>query len=50
MRILSLLHRWIGAIGGLLLAVLGLTGTLLVWRNQLTFVAHAGDTVRPDPG
>lgn len=49
MRILSLMHRWIGAIGGLLLAVLGLTGTLLVWRNQLTFVAHAGDTVRPDP-
>lgn len=49
MRILSLLHRWIGAIGGLLLAVLGLTGTLLVWRNQLTFVAHAGDPVRPNP-
>ncbi|PZO72083.1 MAG: peptidase [Sphingomonas taxi] len=49
MRILSLLHRWIGAIGGLLLAVLGLTGMLLVWRNQLTFVAHAGDPVRADP-
>lgn len=49
MRVLSLLHRWVGAIGGLLLAVLGLTGTLLVWRNQLTFVAHAGDAVRADP-
>jgi len=49
MRTLSLLHRWIGAIGGLLLAMLGLTGTLLVWRNDLTFVTHAGDPVRPDP-
>ncbi|MFV0624289.1 PepSY-associated TM helix domain-containing protein [Sphingomonas sp. ac-8] len=49
MRILSLLHRWIGAIGGLLLAVLGLTGTLLVWRHELTFVAHASDPVRSDP-
>jgi len=49
MRLLSLLHRWTGAIGGLLLAILGLTGTLLVWRNQLIFVAHAGDTVRADP-
>lgn len=49
MYILSLLHRWTGAIGGLLLAVLGLTGALLVWRNELTFVAHAGDPVRADP-
>jgi len=49
MHLLSLLHRWIGAIGGLLLAVLGLTGTLLVWRDELTFVAHAGDPVRADP-
>lgn len=49
MRVLSLLHRWVGAIGGLLLALLGLTGTLLVWRNQLTFVAHATDAVRADP-
>lgn len=49
MHVLALLHRWIGAIGGLLLAVLGLTGTLLVWRDELTFVAHAGDPVRADP-
>ncbi len=49
MRTLALLHRWIGAIGGLLLAVLGLTGTLLTWRHELTFVAHAGDPVRHDP-
>lgn len=49
MRTLSLLHRWVGAIGGALLAVLGLTGTLLVWRNDLTFVAHAGDPVHAGP-
>nr|WP_315380377.1 PepSY-associated TM helix domain-containing protein [uncultured Sphingomonas sp.] len=49
MHLLALLHRWIGAIGGLLLALLGLTGTLLVWRDELTFVAHAGDPVRADP-
>jgi uncharacterized iron-regulated membrane protein len=49
MHLLALLHRWIGAIGGLLLAVLGLTGTLLVWRDELTFVAHAGYPVRADP-
>jgi uncharacterized iron-regulated membrane protein len=49
MHVLALLHRWIGAIVGLLLALLGLTGTLLVWRDELTFVAHAGDPVRADP-
>lgn len=49
MHALALLHRWIGAIGGLLLAVLGLTGALLVWRDELTVVAHAGDPVRADP-
>lgn len=49
MHFLALLHRWIGAIGGLLLALLGLTGTLLVWRDELTFAPHAGDPVRADP-
>ncbi|MGN8001092.1 PepSY-associated TM helix domain-containing protein [Sphingomonas sp. 22176] len=49
MHLLALLHRWIGAIGGLLLALLGLTGTLLVWRDELTFVPHAGDPVHADP-
>ena len=42
-RLLSLLHRWVGAIAGLLLALLGLSGALLVWRDQWTFVPHAGD-------
>lgn len=49
MRLLSLLHRWVGAVGGLLLALIGVSGALLVWRNQLTFVPHAGDPVRADP-
>lgn len=49
MHLLVLLHRWIGAIGGLLLALLGLTGALLVWRDALTFVPHAEDSVRDDP-
>jgi uncharacterized iron-regulated membrane protein len=45
MRLLSLLHRWVGAIAGVLLALLGLTGALLVWRDTLTFVPHAQDPV-----
>lgn len=49
MRLLSLLHRWVGAIAGLLLALLGLSGALLVWRDQLTFVPHAGDVPTHDP-
>ncbi|MEI5686381.1 PepSY-associated TM helix domain-containing protein [Sphingomonas kyungheensis] len=49
MRLLSLLHRWIGGIAGLLLALLGLSGALLVWRDRLTFVPHAGDAPHHDP-
>ncbi|WP_448664070.1 PepSY-associated TM helix domain-containing protein [Sphingomonas sp. CJ20] len=49
MRLLSLLHRWVGALMGALLALLGLTGALLVWRDQWTIVPHAGDAVRHDP-
>jgi uncharacterized iron-regulated membrane protein len=47
MRWLSLLHRWIGAMAGLVLALIGLTGAMLVWRDTLTVVPHAGDPVRP---
>lgn len=49
MRLLALLHRWVGAIGGALLALLGATGALLVWRDRLTSVPHAGDAVSRDP-
>lgn len=43
MKLLDSLHRWTGGIVGLLLAILGLTGALLVHRDSLTFVSHAGD-------
>jgi uncharacterized iron-regulated membrane protein len=33
MRIVDLLHRWTGALLGLLLAVLGLSGALLLWKR-----------------
>ncbi|MDV3455839.1 PepSY-associated TM helix domain-containing protein [Sphingomonas sp. HF-S4] len=48
MRLLSLFHRWVGGISGALLALLGLTGALLVWRDALTFVPHANGPVVPD--
>lgn len=34
MKLLSILHRWSGGLIGLLLAVLGLTGTILVWEGE----------------
>ncbi|MBW6528215.1 PepSY domain-containing protein [Sphingomonas sp. RHCKR7] len=49
MRALALLHRWVGAIVGALLALLGTTGALLVWRDPLTLVPHAGDAPLRDP-
>lgn len=49
MRALALLHRWVGAIVGALLALLGATGALLVWRDRLTFVPHAGDAMTHEP-
>ena len=49
MRLLSLLHRWVGAVVGALLALLGVTGALLVWRDALTFVPHASDRPAQDP-
>ena len=34
MKLLSLLHRWSGGFLGLLLALLGLTGTILLWEVE----------------
>ena len=34
MKLLSILHRWSGGFLGLLLAILGLTGTILVWEGE----------------
>ena len=49
MRVLDLLHRWLGALLGLLLAVLGLTGAILVHKEEWIALPHAGDPRMTDP-
>jgi uncharacterized iron-regulated membrane protein len=49
MSLLALLHRWTGAIAGLLLAVIGLSGTVLVWEESWIGVPGAGDALVDDP-
>lgn len=45
MQFISLLHRWTGGIIGLLLALLGLSGSLLVWKDAwLRLTVAGGDT------
>ncbi len=34
MRLLTLLHRWVGGIAGVLLALIGLSGTVLLWEES----------------
>ncbi len=48
MTLLALLHRWTGGIVGLLLAVIGLSGTLLVWEEAWIGLPGAGDPLRGD--
>src|SRR4249919_2173982 len=43
MKYLSLLHRWSGGLIGLLLAVLGLSGTILLWKGSWVSVPGAHD-------
>src|SRR6187200_3005800 len=43
MKTLSLLHRWSGGLIGLLLAVLGMTGTMLVWKDSWISLPGAHD-------
>lgn len=43
MRWLDLLHRWAGGLVGLLLAMMGLTGALLVHKDAWVRLPHAGD-------
>ena len=45
MKTLSILHRWSGGLIGLLLALLGLTGAILVWEGEWIGVTGAGDPV-----
>ena len=43
MNLLSLVHRWTGGLIGLLLAMLGLSGAILVWEDAWVQVAGAND-------
>ena len=45
MKLLSLLHRWTGGLIGLLLALIGLSGAILVWEGAWVQTAGAGDPV-----
>jgi uncharacterized iron-regulated membrane protein len=49
MNLLALLHRWTGGIAGLLLAVIGLSGTVLVWEGGWIGLPGANDAVDPTP-
>ncbi|RXZ66552.1 PepSY-associated TM helix domain-containing protein [Pelagerythrobacter rhizovicinus] len=49
MRLLALLHRWAGGIVGLLLAVIGLSGTVLVWEESWIGLPGADDPLTADP-
>lgn len=43
MKTLDLLHRWIGGLIGLILAVLGFSGALLVHKDAWVLLPHASD-------
>jgi uncharacterized iron-regulated membrane protein len=43
MRLLSLVHRWTGGLIGLLVALLGLSGAILVWEGSWVGVPGASD-------
>ena len=45
MKLLSLLHRWTGGLIGLLLALIGLSGAILVWEGAWVQVPGANDLV-----
>lgn len=49
MRLIALLHRWAGGLAGLLLALIGLSGTVLVWEGAWIGLPGAGDQVETNP-
>ncbi|MEG3123827.1 PepSY-associated TM helix domain-containing protein [Sphingomonas sp. GB1N7] len=49
MRWLDLIHRWTGGVIGLVLAILGLTGAILVHRDDWIGVRHSSDALVTDP-
>lgn len=46
MKLLSAVHRWTGGFIGLLLAILGLTGAILVWKDDWIALTGAHDPLR----
>lgn len=49
MRLLSAIHRWAGGLIGLLLALLGLSGAILVWEGSWVSLPGAADPLAEDP-
>lgn len=45
MRLISVIHRWAGGFIGFLLALLGLTGAILVWKGEWITLPGASDPV-----
>lgn len=50
MKWIDLVHRWTGGLIGLLLALLGLSGAILVHRRAWVMLPHAGDPQIQDTG
>lgn len=50
MRLISLLHRWTGGILGLLLALIALTGTILLWEGEWVSLPGAHDPLDENIG
>lgn len=48
MKTLDTLHRWAGGIIGLVLALLGLSGTILLYEHLWIRLPHSGDALRGD--
>ena len=49
MKLVSLLHRWTGGVVGVLLAVIGLSGTVLLWEDSWILLDGANDPAVNDP-
>jgi uncharacterized iron-regulated membrane protein len=49
MQALIWLHRWLGAVLGIVLVVLALSGTVLIWEDSWIAVPGAGDAPVRDP-
>jgi hypothetical protein len=49
MKLLSLLHRWTGGLVGLVLAVIGLSGTVLLWEDSWILLDGANDSPASSP-